>query len=261
MARVAITGAAGRIGSETIAALGDHQLTGIDVEPVDESQHDDLVGRQLDVVEEPDELIDATAGADVLVHLAAHADPYETWENVLELNIGGTYNAFEAARENEIDRIVFASSNHVTHMHNIDDPGSPETMVPDAQAIHTADPMGPDSYYGISKVTGEAFGSYYARRYGMEVVNLRIGWYLTPEDLQEYQNEDENIARYARAMFLSPRDCRDVLRRAVEASLPENPLTVNVTSRNQDRYLSLTHTIRALGYRPVDDSAEIVDGG
>jgi L-arabinose 1-dehydrogenase [NAD(P)+] len=118
--------------------------------------------------------------------------------------------------------------------------------------------MGPDSYYGVSKVTGEALADYYAETHGLEFVNLRIGWYLSAERLRELQAEPDSVARYARAMFLSPRDCRDILRRAAEADLPENPLTVNVTSRNANRYLSLTEAIRSLGYEPRDDAAKVL---
>ena len=60
-------------------------------------------------------------------------------------------------------------------------------------------------------------------------------------------------------MWLSPRDCRDVVEKAVTADLPENPLTVNAVSRNRERYLSITETMRGLGYEPRDDSAEVVD--
>lgn len=253
MARIAIIGAAGRIGGQSLQALRDHDLVAIDTEPVDS---DDVEDHQLDITTDDDALSDALAGVDTVVHLAAHADPYETWENVLELNIDGTYRVFEAARDAGASRVVFASSNHVTHMHNIDDVDGPETMIADAEAVTTDDPDGPDSPYGISKVTGEAIGKYFADRFGMEVVNLRIGWYLREEELREYQDEPENVARYARAMFLSGRDCRDVVQGAVESSLPENPLTVNVVSDNRDRYLSITKTMRTLGYRPRDDSAE-----
>lgn len=255
MSRIAITGAAGRIGGEALTELTDHDLTAIDVEPVDD---DHATNRELDITTGVDPLEDAFEDHDIVIHLAAHADPYKDWEGVLNLNIGGTYNTFEAARRAGVNRVVFASSNHVMHMHNIDDPTGPETMVEDARAVSTDDVPAPDSYYGTSKLWGEGLSRMYADRYGIEFVNLRIGWYLTPDQLREFQDEPDNIARYARAMFLSPRDCRHVLRRAVEADIPENPLNVHVTSRNGDHYLSLTETMRSLDYRPQDDASEIV---
>lgn len=49
------------------------------------------------------------------------------------------------------------------------------------RTVDPDDPPNSDSYYGISKVTGEAIGAYYANRHDLEVVNVRIGW-LMDED-------------------------------------------------------------------------------
>jgi L-arabinose 1-dehydrogenase [NAD(P)+] len=132
-------------------------------------------------------------------------------------------------------------------------------MTADPGTVRPDEPTRPDSYYAVSKVSGEALGSYYVDRHGLEVVNLRIGWLLAEDELRDLQDEDESVARYARAMWLSPRDCRDVMERSVTADLPENPLTVNAISRNQERYLSITETMRGLGYEPRDDSSEVIE--
>lgn len=257
--RVAITGAAGRIGGEAIAELQEHEITAIDIESPDDPNHESLDYRNIDIREGVGPLRDAFEESDVVIHLAALVDPYETWENILDLNIIGTYNVFEAAKEAGVERVVFASSNHVTHMNNVADPSVPETMITDASVVHPDDPAAPDSYYGVSKLLGEGLATVYANRYGLEFLNLRIGWYLKPDELKGYQQEDENKARYARAMYLSPQDCRDVIRVAVESKLPENPLTVNAVSNNTDRYMSITETIRSIGFEPQDDSKKELD--
>jgi L-arabinose 1-dehydrogenase [NAD(P)+] len=110
----------------------------------------------------------------------------------------------------------------------------------------------------VSKAFGETLGTYYADRHDIEVVNLRIGW-LDSETLRRTIVEDKDNARYARAMYLSERDCRDALVKSVEADIPRNPLTVNILSRNQERYLTLTEAMRGLGYEPRDDSSEVFD--
>lgn len=84
------------------------------------------------------------------------------------MNIGGTYNVYEAAVAADVDRVVFASSNHVHQMRNIADPERPETLAADAEPIRPSDPFRPDSYYGVSKVFGEALGNYYADRYTLK---------------------------------------------------------------------------------------------
>jgi L-arabinose 1-dehydrogenase [NAD(P)+] len=252
--QIAITGAAGRVGGEAIAELQEHEITAIDIESPDDSNHESLDYKNIDIREGVERLRNVFKEFDVVIHLAALVDPYETWENILDPNIIGTYNVFEAAKEAGVERVVFASSNHVTHMYNVDDPSAPETMTTDPDVVHPDDPAAPDSYYGVSKLLGEGLATVYANRYELEFVNLRIGWYLKPDELKGYQRENESKARYSRAMYLSPRDCRDVIRAAVESELPENPLTVNAVSNNTDRSMSIKETIRSIGFEPQDNS-------
>ena len=49
-------------------------------------------------------------GVDVVVHLAAIARGNATWEEVLNHNVIGTYNVFEASRRAGVKRIISASS-------------------------------------------------------------------------------------------------------------------------------------------------------
>ncbi|GAA5066453.1 NAD-dependent epimerase/dehydratase family protein [Haladaptatus pallidirubidus] len=253
MVRIAITGAAGSVGSIAHSGLQDHDVT-----PVTHREHDNLDSIVLDV-EDPAALTTAFEDQDIVVHLAGNPSPEAEWESVLSANIGGTYNVYQAALANDVDRVVFASTNHIHQMYNIDQRSRPETLRENATAVRPDAPHRPDSYYAVSKVTGEALGNYYAMRHGLEIVNLRIGWLLTEEELLERQADDSAAARYARAMWLSPDDCRDGIRKAVETPLDRNPVSVNLVSANQERYLSITETQRQLGYAPVDNSATVVE--
>jgi L-arabinose 1-dehydrogenase [NAD(P)+] len=247
---VAITGAAGNVGQQALGALCGHEVT-----PITHSDHEDLEGPTLDVTD-AEAFADALDGHDALVHLAGNPSPDADWEGVLEPNVGGTYNAYEAARRNDLDRVVFASSNHAVQMRNVADPAEPESLCEDARTVRPDDPTRPDSYYGVSKVAAEALGDFYADRHDLEVVNLRIGWLMDEEQLRETQDADEEKARFARAMWLSPDDCRKAIESSVEADLPESPVTAHAVSRNDERYLSLTETMRNLDYRPRDNAAE-----
>lgn len=253
MARIALTGAAGNVGS--VARDG---LDGHDVTPITHRDHDDLDSIVLDVEDEA-ALTAAFEDQDIVVHLAGNPSPEAEWASVLSANIDGTYNVYEAALETGVERVVFASTNHIHQMHNIGDPDRPETLREDPTTVRPDAPHRPDSYYGVSKVAGEALGNYYAMKTGLDVVHLRIGWLLTAEELRDRQTEEAAVARYARAMWLSPADCADGVRSAVEASLERNPVAVNLISANHDRYLSITETQRQLGYAPVDNSASVVE--
>jgi L-arabinose 1-dehydrogenase [NAD(P)+] len=252
MATVAITGAGGLLGRETLEALQDH-----DVRPLTHSPTDDLDETTIELTD-METLHPAFRDADVVVHLAGNPEPRADWESVLAVNVDGTYNVYEAAARAGIERVVFASSNHVVQAHNARGVTADERyeLVDRPRALAGDEQPRPDSYYGVSKVAGEALGSYYADRYGMDVVNLRIGWTLDREDLREQATGD--LGEYAMAQWLSWRDWRDGVSKAVEADLPRSPLTLNLVSRNTDRFLSLEETTLAIGYAPRDDSSDVV---
>lgn len=255
MVRVAVTGAAGRVGRETLAALRE---TDHDVRPVTHREHDDIDGVVADVTKF-ETINRALRDCDIVIHLAGNPDPEASWGAVLDANIDATQTVFEAAVENNLKRVVFASTNHVTHMHNVPAGGTWDDLKEDTKAIRIGDPVRPDSFYAVSKVLGESLGAYYADRHGIEVVDLRIGWYLSREELADRQDDPDPVAHYARATWLSQRDCQHLMSRAVEADLSERHVTVNACSRNTENYLSLVEAMRILGYRPRDDSSEALD--
>ena len=125
----------------------------------------------------PCDLADAQAvhqllgGVSAVVHLGGVSveGPFEA---ILQSNIRGLHNLYEAARRQGVRRIVFASSNHVTGCY------------PQAQLLTPQDPPRPDGNYGLSKLFGEGIASLYWDRYGIETVCLRIGT-ATPAPLDK----------------------------------------------------------------------------
>ena len=71
-----------------------------------------------------------TKGVDAIIHLGG--DSVEgPWEGILQANIIGCYNMFEAARRNKVKRIVFPTSNH----------GHPESHRADDARRHHRNPI------------------------------------------------------------------------------------------------------------------------
>jgi uronate dehydrogenase len=103
-----------------------------------------------------------TDGIEGIIHLGGFSVE-GPWEAILEANIIGTYNLFEAARRKGVERVVFASSNHAVGFY------------PRHARIGTDVSVRPDSRYGVSKAFGEALGSLYAHKHGLRVLCLRIG--------------------------------------------------------------------------------------
>ena len=144
-------------------------------------------------------------------------------------------------------------------MYTVDDPSELERMRDGpVEAISPEKTPLADSYYGVSKLAGESLGNLYAHREGLEVVNLRIGWLQSATKLAENVDSPSVDTRFARAMFLSPRDCQQAILAASTTELSETPLTVNVVSRNDERFLTLTEAQQQLGYQPRDNAAELL---
>ena len=102
------------------------------------------------------------AGIDGIVHLGGHSIE-GPWATILNANIIGCYNVFEAAYRQGVKRVVFASSNHAVGFY------------PRTQRIGVNVTVRPDSRYGVSKAFGEALGALYADKHGLRVTCLRIG--------------------------------------------------------------------------------------
>ncbi len=163
-----VTGAEGLIGSVVRRELGGrYELIALTLTPQSFPSH---VADIADLAAiEP-----AFVGIDAVVHLAASPAVETPWEEILPNNLIGTYNVFEAARRAGVPRVVFASSNHVVGMYEVD--GAPEIYGVDDRRVydHTAE-IRPDSLYGVSKAYGEALGRLFVERHGMSVFCLRIG--------------------------------------------------------------------------------------
>lgn len=255
MTRIAVTGAKGSVGTVTMEALEQVRFTAVGM---DKAYTEDEDGLKVDILSMDEDIFE---NYDVVIHLAAEPDPYKDWDEIIGPNITGMQKVFRVAADNGVKRFIFASSNHVQHGYNIGDENRPETQIADWKEIDPEEPYNPDSPYAWSKVMGELRAEYYAKKEGMEVINMRIGWLLTKEELREKQEEDESVARYARAKWLSPRDYRNVIKKLVDVKnfdLPENLLTFNLRSDNDEGDLTIDKTMEALEYKPEDNSAEIV---
>jgi NAD+ dependent glucose-6-phosphate dehydrogenase len=228
--RVLITGAAGRIGSELAERLKDRYSLRLHYNRSipDNIPVDDYVVAN---IANYDEVAPAMDGIDSVVHLAGEPSTTATWEGAHEANIVGGYNVYESARRAGVRRIVFASTNHVMGMYDRD------TDWP----IYADRPVRPDSLYGVSKAFGEILGRHYYDRYGMSFICLRIGWFL-------HEPHDE-IARY---MWLSPRDCAQIVWRSIESDVGYG--IFYAISANSNRKWDITDSIVHLGYRPEDDA-------
>ena len=161
MKTILITGAAGDVGTHLRRELaGKYVLKVSDLRSLKKINKEEKFVRA-DISKFSDALR-ITKGVDAVVHMGGYSVE-GPWDGILSANIIGCYNVFEAARINGVKRIIFPSSNHATGFYRRQD-----------TIDHRVYPK-PDGRYGVSKVFGEALGSLYADKYGMQVFCMRIG--------------------------------------------------------------------------------------
>ena len=167
-------------------------------------------------------------GVTAIVHLGG-VSVEGPFEPILQANIVGVWNLYEAARRHAVERIVFASSNHVTGFYRQD-----EVVSPDA-------PVRPDGHYGLSKAFGENLSRFYFDRYGIETVCLRIGSsFLEPKD------------RRMLATWLSYDDLERLVAAALTAPVVGHSVVYGM-SDNTTTWWDNTSAAH-VGYRPRDSS-------
>ena len=231
---VVITGAAGSVGRILRAHWGDrYRLRLADLRPVEGREaHEDFL--QTDISDAA-QMLQACAGIDVVVHLAADPSPVaEFCDSLLQRNVIGAYNGFEAARQAGCQRVVFASSGQAM----LGYAGGP-TISWDA-------PVYPQNVYGATKCWGEALARVYSDQHGLSCICVRLG---SPNFDQAGDWDPE--AMYAN---ISPRDTAQLFGRCVDVE-GVNFAIVPGTSRHRHSWMDVEHTCRVLGYEPQDGTA------
>jgi uronate dehydrogenase len=230
MRTVLITGAAGGIGSRLRRLLKGvyPELRLSDLErPADLAADESFV--QADLACLPD-VEAAVAGADGIVHLGGFSVE-GPWDTILQSNIVGCYNLFEAARRHGVQRVVFASSNHAVGFY------------PRRRRIGADAAVRPDSRYGVSKAFGEALGALYAFKHGLRVTCIRIG-----------NVTDVPADRRRLSIWLAPEDLVQLVRIGLEH--PEIRYEVLYGASDNARGWWDNAAAFRLGYRPQGRSEE-----
>jgi uronate dehydrogenase len=133
-----------------------------------------------------------------------------------------------------VKRIVFATSNHAVGYYRRD-----ETI------DHRVYPK-PDSRYGVSKVFGEALGSLYADKYGLEVFNIRIG-NVNPRPVDKRRL----------SIWISPRDIAQLVTIGIEHPDVRFEIVYGVSNNRRSWYDN--SNAQRLGYRPLDKSEDYAE--
>lgn len=164
-----VTGGAGFIGSNIVGELlkRNYEVKVLDNFSTGKRENLQKLGKDIELIEGDIRsyhiVKDAVHGVDVILHQAALPSVPRSINDPItsnEVNVTGTLNILEAARKNNVQKIVFASSSSVYG----DNPKLPkdESMIPN--------PLSP---YAVSKLSGEKYCNVFSRIYGLKTVALR----------------------------------------------------------------------------------------
>ncbi len=196
MKRILITGAAGQIGSELTLSLrkkygGDNVLATDIKTQINPKLRDSGPYERLDVLDR-EAIIEAIEefGADTIYHLSAilsasgENKPQLAWN----VNLNGTFNILEAAREHSLVRVFI--------------PSSIATFGPETPRLNTPNDtiLKPRTMYGLTKVAGELLGDYYVRRFNLDVRGCRYPGIISHETLPGGGTTDYAVAIFYEAI-------------------------------------------------------------
>ena len=228
MKKIVLTGAAGRLGSylrEPLTKLAD-QLVSTDINSDIGKLYpgETFVKANLEDLNAFEKMLE---GSEMVVHFGAFVDE-APFEKLLGPNFIGAYNIWEAARRNNVRRVIYASSIHAVGMY------------PKNETISINAPHRPDTFYGLAKCFAEDLGRMYWEKCGLESVCLRI---LSCAQVTSTR---------ALGSWLSYDDLIHLVTRAVDTPTTEFSIIYGV-SKN-DRSPINNSESKFLGYRPKDNA-------
>ena len=230
MKKLVLTGAAGRLGSylrEPLTRMCDELVSTDIVADIGKLyEGESYVQAYLTDLAAMEAIVkDAT----MVVHFGAIGDE-APWDDILQSNIIGAYNVWEAAYRRGVKRVVYASSVHAVGMHLKTD-----TIGLDA-------PHKPDTYYGLAKCFAENLASLYWDKRGIESVCMRI-----------FSCAQATNARSI-GTWLSYDDLIHLVERSIDS--PVVGFTKVWGISNNDRAVVDNSKAGHLGYRPKDNAEQ-----
>lgn len=213
--KIIVTGGSGNLGSQTVRSLveASHDVLSLDRAQPTRS----LCETRICDLTQFDDLHDAFAGAQAVVHLAAYQAPgivsdTETFSN----NVTASYNVLKAATDNGVDRVVMASSIAAYGFTYAAKMWSPDYLPLDEDY-----PCTPQDPYGQSKIVAERLADSFVSFSDTNVVSLRIsGVNFDPS----YESLPQRWADPGYKMgtfwsYIDVRDAAEACRLAAEAEL------------------------------------------
>ena len=131
-----------------------------------------------------------TKNKDLIIHLGAESNPNSSWNKILKNNIISTKNLFDSAFQNNVQKIIFASSNRVYGGYELE---HNRQLQLGKTEITEKTHVFPINYYAISKVFGENLAKWYSLTTDIKFYVLRIGALLSEKNDNPYAYADLGV--------------------------------------------------------------------
>jgi nucleoside-diphosphate-sugar epimerase len=236
--RILITGPGGRVGTQIVPLLREHfALRLFDSQPVAAASDDEVI---VGDIQNFDALRKACEGVHAMLHLAAISDEADFHSKLLPVNLGGVYNAFEAARQTGMKTVVFASTG--------------QTILNYGKETHvtTEMPARPSTVYACTKLFGEALARHYSEAHGMAIICIRLCYFRAYDDpLLRIPGHEVQYD------WCSPRDLTQLIVKSIESHIRFGVFFG--ISNNSKCHWDLSNARKLLGYGPKDNAADFLD--
>ncbi len=192
--KVLVTGGAGFIGSHLVDRLVQegHEVIIVDNLVTGKRRNINKAARfyKLDIQSWRLERVFRNERPNIVMHLAAQMDVRKSVEDPMfdaQVNVLGTLNVLQQAVKHGVRKVVFSSSGGAIYG---------EQDVFPAPESHPTRPMSP---YGLSKLCGEQYLSYFQRASGLQMVSLRYANVYGPR--QDPEGEAGVVAIFIQKML------------------------------------------------------------
>ena len=267
--RVVVTGASGYIIQRMWSELTDrYEIVALDNRETT-SDGKEVPGIRVCDLTQPDRDLyrEHFKGADAVIHSAfvsAKGLDATTWSDNSQpkfeaehTNVGMAYNVYQTAIEENVKRVVVASSNHAADYYE-------RLIWADQWDCVTPDmPPKSDNFYGWAKIAYESLGFVFATGKAggrkLEVVQLRIGGPRDNADLDGVAPGDLKTMHRGLGAYLSKRDQIQLFFKSIETPNIEDehgvPFQVFYgVSGNTHNFWSIANARKIIGYAPEDNS-------
>jgi nucleoside-diphosphate-sugar epimerase len=243
--RIVVTGAFGWTAASIVETLNHagHEVTAFDLpsvvcpDGVKQTSHNVLFGDVADYKS----VNDAVRLMDIIVHLAVAVgnDAYLRPDVPFRTNVKGTYNIFEAARMNQVQKVILMSSApvHLPFVEKL-------SVESDWRSSHDVDHL-----YDLTKHLQEVIAQDFCETYLMNAVVLRAGHIVDGRKNRDAGGRSLEDVKYARGGWVCRYDLAAACLKAVEIAKPGFNKYYVIGAKDANEHFDVERAEKELGLK------------